>query len=128
MAVPLPTRSVDLIFEFKQYTPHPGKADALRERFWQWTVPTFQRLGIRVVSVFAPRERTDELWYIVAFNDEPSRQAAWAAFAGDAQWQQVKADSERDGPLLASQTSHVLQALQSPEAPRPEHAWPPGLI
>ena len=117
-----------MIYEFKQYTPHPGKADALRERFWQWTVPIFQRLGIRVVSVYAPQERSEELWYIVAFDDEPSRQKAWEAFAGDAQWKQVKTHSEREGPLLASQTSHLLRALQSPEVLRSARAWPPGLI
>ena len=43
-----------MIHEFKQYTSAPGKADALRARFLATTMPIFERLGIRVVSVFAP--------------------------------------------------------------------------
>ena len=106
-----------MIYELKQYTPHPGKAQALRQRFVQSTLPIFARVGIKVVAVFTPEQPGDDLWYITAFPDEATRDAAWAAFGADAQWQSVKAASEADGPLLASQRSTRMAALSGAPAP-----------
>lgn len=106
-----------MIYEFKQYTPVPGKAAALRARFLAATMPIFERLGIHVVSVFAPQEPQGELWYIVRFDDEAQRVAAWAAFGADEAWRRAKAASEVDGPLLASQKTSLLASLLEPAHP-----------
>lgn len=106
-----------MIHEFKQYTPAPGKADALRARFLATTMPIFKRLGIRVVSVFAPQEPQGDLWYIVRFDSEAQRAAAWAAFGADEEWRRAKATSEVDGPLLASQKTSLLASLLEPAQP-----------
>ncbi|WP_219216284.1 NIPSNAP family protein [Variovorax boronicumulans] len=100
-----------MIHEFKQYTPAPGKADALRTRFLATTLPIFERLGIPVVSVFAPEAPQGDLWYIVRFDSEAQRAAAWAAFGVDEEWRRAKAASEEDGPLLASQKGCLLASL-----------------
>ncbi|SAI60976.1 NIPSNAP [Bordetella trematum] len=100
-----------MLYELKQYLAHPGQAEALRERFMQVTLPIFKRLGIKVIAIYAPLDRPEELHYITAFADQAQRQAAWAAFAEDPQWRNAKAASERQGPLLASQTAEVMQAL-----------------
>lgn len=105
-----------MIYELKQYTPHAGKAGALRERFVRSTLPIFARVGVRVVATFTPDEPAGELWYITAFKDAAERDAAWAAFSSDAEWKSVKAASETDGPLLASQKSTQLNHLAGPPA------------
>ena len=100
-----------MFYEMRVYTPHDGKAAALRERFLTRTMPIFERLGIEVVNVFAPAERPDELWYISKFADEATRNRCWDDFKNDAEWQQVKSASETDGPLLKAQTITVLTSL-----------------
>lgn len=100
-----------MIYELKQYTPHPGKAQALQARFMQHTLPIFRRLGFQVVLTATPQDDGTELWYVLAFPDEAARAAAWAAFGADAEWREVKARTELDGPLLASQKTQVLEAL-----------------
>jgi len=106
-----------MIHELKRYQAHPGKADALRARFVAVTVPIFARLGITVRHYWTCPQEADCLYYLVEFTDEAARSAAWAAFAADDEWKAAKAASEKDGPLLASQTT-VLLHPQSFSAPR----------
>ncbi|MDM0088219.1 MULTISPECIES: NIPSNAP family protein [unclassified Variovorax] len=87
------------------------KADALRARFLSTTLPIFERLGIHVVSVFAPGAPQGDLWYIVRFDSEAQHAAAWAAFGANEEWRRAKAASEEDGPLLASQKGCLLASL-----------------
>ncbi|CAM3479043.1 NIPSNAP protein [Paracidovorax anthurii] len=106
-----------MIYELKRYTPHPGKGEALRARFMAHTLPVFARLGMDVVAVFAPRPPLEELVYILAFEDEDRRTAAWAAFGSDSEWREIKARTEQDGPLLAQQQTELLHALLAPALP-----------
>ena len=46
--------------------------------------------------------------YLLRFQDETARKAAWASFQADPHWQSVKAESERDGAIVAEMRSHVL--------------------
>ena len=98
-----------MLHELKRYQAHPGKADALRARFVAVTIPIFARVGIQVLHYWTSPQEPDTMYYLVAFPDEAARTAAWAAFGADAQWKAAKADSEKDGPLLASQTTVLLQ-------------------
>jgi hypothetical protein len=108
-----------MIYEIRVYTPHDGKAEALRQRFLQHTLRLFDRAGIEVVEVLAPASSPgmspgpagDDLWYITRFADEAARTAAWDAFKADPEWPRIKAATETDGPLLKAQTVTVLTAL-----------------
>lgn len=98
-----------MLHELKRYEANPGKADALRARFLAVTVPIFTRLGITVVHYWTSPQEPDAMYYLAEFPDEAARTAAWAAFGADSQWKAAKAESEKDGPLLASQTTVLLQ-------------------
>lgn len=100
-----------MIYEKKCYLAHPGKAQALRQRFVNTTMPIFKRLGIQTLAVYYPQGSEDELHYIVAFADAHTRQAAWAQFAQDSEWLEAKACSEQEGPLLKAQESELLIGL-----------------
>ena len=52
--------------------------------------------------------RSDELWYMLSYPDMASRDASWAAFAADPAWQQARAESEADGPLLDHLENRIL--------------------
>lgn len=98
-----------MIYELRTYTAAPGRAPHLHRRFAEGTLDIFSRLGIEVVGFFTEVEDPERLVYLVRFPDEETRRAAWAAFAEDEEWLELKASSEVDGPLVADMAKTVLQ-------------------
>ena len=47
---------------------------------------------------------------MLAFEDMGHRQRAWAEFGADPEWQRVRAESEREGPLV----HHIENRLMTP--------------
>jgi NIPSNAP protein len=47
------------------------------------------------------------LHYVIRFGDLAHRERAWAAFGADLEWQRVRAESERDGPIVARIRSEI---------------------
>ena len=101
-----------MIYELKKYTAHEGKYAALTARFMQTTLPVFQRVGIEVAHVWTSPEEPGVFYYVTRFASQEARAAAWAAFMADPEWKEAKARSEADGPLLASQSTTLLQTAQ----------------
>jgi hypothetical protein len=101
-----------MIYELKVYSPHKGKELALRQRFLDKTLPMFEKHGIVVAALFSPVDTPNQLWYITRFLDDKTRLAAWAGLQADAEWQEIKKETEADGPLMESQTTTVLTALE----------------
>lgn len=94
-----------MIFELKRYVPHEGKAQALQQRFADVTIPVFRRVGIDLVQCWTAPDEPGVLYYLVRFPDEAASKQAWAAFAADPEWKAAKQASEKEGPLLASQST-----------------------
>jgi len=92
-----------MIYEMRTYVAAPGKMAALQKRFREHTVALFEKHGITNVAYFtnAIGGRSDELIYILGFNDANHRDSAWAAFASDPEWRAVYTESEKDGSLVA---------------------------
>ena len=80
-----------MIHELRIYTAHPGKLPALQARFRDHTVGIFERCGIKNVAYWTNSigGRSDELWYVIAFEDMAQRDEAWATFISDPEWRQV---------------------------------------
>jgi hypothetical protein len=100
-----------MLYELRVYEAHPGKAEAMRARFRDHAMRLFPGHGITLVGVFALEPADGRIAYIARFADEAARQAAWASFGQDAEWKRIKAESERDGPLLRTQTVTAMTAL-----------------
>jgi hypothetical protein len=97
-----------MIYELKKYTAHPGKAQALVRRFGEHTLPIFKRCGIEVVHCWTEPGKPDDFYYLTRFADAQARDAALKAFGADEEWKSVKAATETEGPLLASQSTVAL--------------------
>lgn len=105
--VPLPL----MLYELRTYWSPAGKADAMHARFRNVTVPLFARHGLRMIGFWTPSPVTDEsgdLVYLLVFEDPAARDAAWAAFRADPDWQAGKAASEANGPIVSKLTSTLL--------------------
>ncbi|MBM4409935.1 MAG: NIPSNAP family protein [Chloroflexi bacterium] len=101
-----------MIYELRIYTANPGKMGALQARFRDHTVRLFEKHGIKNVGYWTNSigGRSDELWYMLGFESLAQRQAAWAAFQADPDWQKARADSEKDGALV----HHIENRIMNP--------------
>jgi hypothetical protein len=102
------------IFELRTYHAHPGRLDALHARFRDHTMGLFDKHGFTVVGFWTPvddKDHPDEtLVYLLAFDDRDAAHKAWSAFRVDPDWIEARANSEKDGPIVASLDSVFLNA------------------
>ena len=91
-----------MLYELRIYTANPGKMGALISRFRDHTFALFEKHSMKNVGYWTNTVggRSDELWYMLAFEDMGQRERAWAAFSADKDWQKARAESEKDGPLV----------------------------
>jgi hypothetical protein len=101
-----------VIYELRIYTANPGKMGALLARFRDHTLRLFEKHGITNVGYWMNSigGRSDELWYMLAFEDLAHRERAWAAFAADPEWQAARKESEKDGALV----HHLENRMMAP--------------
>lgn len=101
-----------MIYELRVYTANPGRMGRLQARFRDHTTRLFERHGIKNVGYWtnAIGGRSDELWYVLAFESLGHREQAWAAFLADPEWRKVREESEVDGPLV----HHVENRMLNP--------------
>ena len=90
------------LFEYRRYEAVPGKLAALHHRFDTITLGYFKKHGIEVVGFWDTVVGTsNELHYILRFEDLGARDKAWSAFATDEARLRDFAETEREGPLVA---------------------------
>ncbi len=97
-----------MLYELRTYNAAPGKIDALNARFRDHTLRLFARHGVGVAGFWIDRADANKLIYLCTFDDAAQMQRAWAAFRDDPEWQAARAESERDGSLVASIESIVM--------------------
>lgn len=91
-----------MIYEYRVYEAMPGKLPALNTRFREVTLRLFEKHGLKVVGFWETVVGTsNQLHYMLSFQNLGDRERAWAAFGADAEWQAARAESEKDGPLVA---------------------------
>jgi hypothetical protein len=92
-----------MIYEQRIYTCNPGKLPLLNKRFETVTLKLWQKHGIRPVAFFTTLvgEDANDLTYLIAWESMAEREKKWNTFAADPEWLAARAESERDGPLLA---------------------------
>ena len=97
------------IFELRTYTAHPGKLDALLDRFRNHTMRLFKRHGMTNVAYWLPVENEDnQLVYLLAHPSEFARNEAWQEFRADPEWQEAYEASHADGPIVENVVSMLL--------------------
>lgn len=93
------------VFELRTYTAAPGKLAALNARFRDHTLALFKKHGMEVVGFWEPLDKEagagEKLVYILSHRSRAAAQASWKAFQEDPEWIKVKAESQKDGALIA---------------------------
>ncbi len=98
-------------FEMRIYVTHPGKLEALHERFRNHTNRLFEKHGMQLVGYWTPvdgEEKENTLIYLLAYPDRESREKSWKAFLDDPEWKKAFEESHKDGPIVKKVESKFL--------------------
>ncbi len=96
-----------MLYEYRHYQAVTGKLPALHRRFAEITTRIWEKHGIRPVGFWeAVVGSSNELHYLLQWEDMADRERKWDAFQRDPEWQKARAETEVDGPLVARATNY----------------------
>ena len=100
-----------MIYEMRVYRVVPGRMPALLNRFVNTTLDLWKTRGIKQVGFWTTLvgESNMELTYMLAWESLAEREQKWNAFMADPEWISKRAESEKDGPIVANITNTILQ-------------------
>ena len=93
-----------MIYEMRVYHCVPGRLPDLNKRFETITLKLWERHGIRPVGFWTVvvGENNQDLVYMLEWKDMAERERVFGGFMADPEWQQKRAETEKNGPLVAS--------------------------
>jgi NIPSNAP len=99
-----------MIYELRVYHCMPSRLPALLKRFDTITLGIWQRHGIRQAGFWTVLvgSSNHDLYYMLAWESLAEREKKWAGFMADPEWIAKRAETERDGPIVASITNSFL--------------------
>ena len=99
-----------MIYELRIYHCVTGRLPALLKRFDTVTLKLWERHGIRQAGFWTVGigESNQDLYYMLAWESLAEREAKWEAFANDPEWHEKRAESEKDGPIVATLSNQIL--------------------
>ena len=100
-----------MIHELRIYHCVPGRLPALLKRFEATTLDLWKKHGIRPAGFWTVLvgDSNQDLYYLLAWESLAERETKWGAFMSDPDWLDKRAESEKDGPIIASITNLMLQ-------------------
>lgn len=100
-----------MIYEMRVYRCVTGRLPALLKRFESVTLALWERHGIRQAGFWttAVGRSNHDLTYLLAWKSMAERETKWAAFMSDPEWLSKRAESERDGAIVANIENAFLQ-------------------
>ena len=100
-----------MIYELRVYHCVPGRLPALLKRFETITLGIWEKHGIRQAGFWTVLigESNQILHYLVQWDSLAEREAKWNAFMADPEWIAKRAETERDGPIVAKISNSFLQ-------------------
>lgn len=99
-----------MIVELRIYEVMPGKMGAMLERFETVTLPILARIGICPIGFWTTLvgEKSNALTYMLQWESLAERERLWAIFQADPEWIERKAETERNGILVANVRNEFL--------------------
>src|SRR5260370_25528485 len=99
-----------MIYELRVYRCVPGRLPALLNRFATITLKIWERHGIKQAGFFTTLigESNQELTYFLTWESLADREKKWAAFLTDPEWIAKRAETEKDGQIVANGAVQLL--------------------
>lgn len=99
-----------MLHELRVYEAMPGRLGDLHRRFTDVTLGIWERLGIRPLGFWSTLvgPSSNALYYLLEWTDLGERDEKWGKFIADPEWSARRAESERDGALIANVQNMLL--------------------
>ena len=99
-----------MIYELRVYRCVSGRLPALLDRFDKTTLKIWEKHGIRQAGFWTVGigESNQDLYYMLAWESLAERESKWNAFMADPEWIAARAETEKDGPIVASLSNQIL--------------------
>lgn len=99
-----------MIHELRVYHCMPGRLPDLNKRFEGVTLRLWERHGFRPVGFWTTviGDSNQDLTYLLEWKDLAERERVWAGFMADPEWLKARAESEKNGPIVASISNAIL--------------------
>ncbi len=99
-----------MIYELRIYHCVPGRLPALLNRFETITLPLWDKHGIRQAGFWTTGigDSNQDLYYLLAWESLAEREQKWDGFAADPEWLEKRAETEKDGAIVASVNNQIL--------------------
>lgn len=100
-----------MLHELRIYRCVPGRLPALLNRFDTITLKLWEKHGIRQAGFWTTviGESNLDLHYLIEWSSLAEREAKWTAFQNDPEWIAKRAETEKDGPIVANVSNAILQ-------------------
>ncbi len=100
-----------MIYELRVYHCVSGRLPALLKRFETITLGIWERHGIRQAGFWTVviGDSNQDLYYLLQWGSLAEREKKWTAFMNDPEWIAKRAETERDGAIVASLENLILQ-------------------
>ena len=99
-----------MVYELRIYRCLPGRLPALLNRFETITLKLWERHEIRQAGFWTTLigDSNQELTYLLAWESLAERDIKWTAFQTDPEWLSKRAETEKDGQIVANITTQLL--------------------
>jgi len=99
-----------MIYELRIYHCVPGRLPDLMKRFDTITLKLWERHRIRQAGFWTTLvgESNQDLTYMLQWESLAERDAKWGTFGADPEWLKARAETEKNGPLVASVSNSFL--------------------
>ena len=99
-----------MIYELRVYRCMPGRLPDLNKRFETVTLKIWEKHGIRPAGFWTVvvGESNQDLHYLLEWKDLAERERVWGGFMADPEWLKARAETEKNGPIIANITNTIL--------------------
>lgn len=100
-----------MIHELRVYYCVPGRLPNLLKRFETITLKLWEKHGIKQAGFWTVLvgDSNQALYYLVEWESMADREKKWNAFQSDPNWISARAETEKDGPIVAKVVNSFLQ-------------------
>lgn len=100
-----------MIHELRIYHCVPGRLPALLNRFDTITLKLWEKHGIRQAGFWTMLvgDSNQDLYYMLEWESLAEREEKWNKFAADPEWLEKRAETEKDGQIVAKVVNYMLQ-------------------
>jgi hypothetical protein len=100
-----------MIHELRVYTCIPGRLPDLLNRFQTVTLNLWEKHGIRQAGFWTTLvgPANNDLTYLLEWESLAEREAKWTAFTTDPEWTRARAETEKNGAIVANIANSFLQ-------------------